>query len=152
MAKNIIIIAAIFLLSYLVYRRVNDSDPDKYVRLSLNNIDYHLETARTPAKQSQGLMNRTSLCPNCGMIFIFPLELPQIFWMKNTLIPLDIIFIDSQGKIINIETAVPQPNTSDNQLTRYHSRSPAKYVIELNAGDASKISLSPGDTVDLSSL
>jgi uncharacterized membrane protein (UPF0127 family) len=111
-----------------------------------------LEIAKTAPQQTKGLMNRSSLCANCGMIFVFNLELPQIFWMKNTLIPLDMIFLDHNGTIINIANAVPQPNVPDSQLTLYRSNGYSKYVIELNAGDANKLSLKSGDTIDLSGL
>ncbi len=56
---------------------------------------WSLEMARTPEEQSQGLMNRTQLCKRCGMMFLFSEEAPQSFWMKNTLIPLDIYFYNA---------------------------------------------------------
>ena len=86
------------------------------------------------------------------MIFISRLETPQIFWMKNTLIPLDIIFLDHIGKIINIEEADPEPTVADMNLKLYRSSSPSQYIVELNRGDSQKLNLLPGDQIKLPQL
>jgi hypothetical protein len=80
------------------------------------------------------------------MIFIFGLELPQTFWMKNTFIPLDIIFLDKKGVVINISQGTPK------SLEMIPSTRPAQYVIELNAGTSRQINLQSGDTINLSNL
>jgi len=152
MVKNILIIILITVLILLVYQLFFNHPPTKIVKMDLKGKTYQLEIAKTIPQQAKGLMNRTSLCQNCGMIFVFGLELPQAFWMKNTLIPLDIIFLDKNGKIINIVTATPQSAVSDNQLRLYRSTAPAKFVIELNAGDATKLSLVPDNIIDIPSL
>jgi uncharacterized protein len=107
-----------------------------------------LELAKTPLEQEKGLMNRDSLCQKCGMIFVFPTEQPLSFWMKNTRIPLDIIFIDSTGKIVSIsQNAVP------GQLSpTYNSESDAKYVIEIPAGTSKTQGLEKGKTIDIQNL
>lgn len=94
-------------------------------------------------------MKRSSLCSSCGMIFVSTAPAKQVFWMKNTLIPLDIIFLDSRGKIVNVENAVPQPSVPDLQLKLYRSTAPSQYVIELNSGDSQKLNLKPGDQIEL---
>lgn len=152
MAKNIILIILLLVIAYFVYQSFFINTPVNIKKIKIKNKEYSLEIAKTIPQKSKGLMNRSSLCSNCGMIFISSLELPQIFWMKNTLIPLDIIFIDKQGKVINIAKAYPQPNTPDNKLKLYQSLTPAKYVIELNLGETDKLSLKTGDTVDLTSI
>jgi uncharacterized membrane protein (UPF0127 family) len=64
--------------------------------------DWRFEVARTREEHVQGLMNRTSLCDKCGMLFIFDAEKPQAFWMKDTYLPLDIYFYDARGKVVDI--------------------------------------------------
>jgi uncharacterized membrane protein (UPF0127 family) len=107
---------------------LNDSD---IVNLRLENTEYKLklEVASSPYKTSQGLMFKTKLPEDEGMIFIFDNLANRTFWMKNTLIPLDIIFLDGDLKVVSI-----YENTKINQTSEvYPSLLPAKYVIETNA-------------------
>jgi len=83
------------------------------------------------------------------MLFVFPEEDYRGFWMKNTLIKLDMIFVDAEGRIINIEEAVPEPNTSDENLKTYRSDEPAKYVIETNSSFTERRNVEEGDRVDI---
>ncbi|QGA80229.1 DUF192 domain-containing protein [Candidatus Nanohalobium constans] len=106
-----------------------------------------VEIADTPQEREKGLMYREKLPIEQGMLFVFPEEDDRGFWMKNTLIPLDIIFVDSEGKIINIEEAVPEPNTSDENLKTYRSDAPAKYVIETNSSFVERENVEEGDRV-----
>ncbi len=78
------------------------------------------------------------------MLFIFEEERTLSFWMKDTLIPLDILFIDAGQLIVDIHTMHPEPEATDAALTVYRSRAPAKYALEINAGVASELDLSPG--------
>lgn len=142
-----ILIASIYILFF----------PKKAVSLKtkdfkIANQQFLLEIATSINDKATGLANRTNLCPNCGMIFIFNQDSLQTFWMKNTLIPLDIIFIDSSGKVSNIETAVPEPGVNDFSLKLYRSSKPVMYVIELNAGISKELGLKAGDPIDLSPL
>lgn len=106
-----------------------------------------LEIADNDTERAEGLMNVTELGKHEGMLFKFEEEAPRTFWMKNTLIPLDMIFVSSDKRVINIETAYPQPQTPEEELKLYESERPAKYVIELNAGFAENYSISKGDKV-----
>lgn len=110
-----------------------------------------LEIADSYEEREQGLMYREELCANCGMLFIFEESGIKSFWMKNTLIPLDIIFISPQGEVINIETALPI-NESQQSLPRYISGRPAQYVLEVNQGWSKKNELQAGDWIDMSSI
>lgn len=103
-----------------------------------------LETASTPAEQERGLMNRTSLRPHTGMIFVFPSDAQVSFWMKDTLVPLDMIFVGSTGMVRRIFARVPvlAPNTPDNAIPLESDR--ARYVIELAAGEAACDGIQPG--------
>src|ERR1700686_333943 len=85
---------------------------------------FTIEVATTPAQLEQGLMFRQSLAPDAGMLFDFKTPQPVMMWMKNTLIPLDILFVDAQGRIVNIhERAVP------GSLATIGTGTPARAVI-----------------------
>lgn len=112
-------------------------------------IRLNLEVASTPEKRSLGLMYRERIAPCDGMAFFFPParhEVPsafavQKFWMKNTRIPLDILFIDAQNRITHIASGVPQ------SLESIGPDIPSATVIEIDAGRAAKEGIAVGDTV-----
>jgi len=104
-----------------------------------------LEVARTRDGIRTGLMNRSDLQVD-GMLFVMPREETQRFWMKNTLIPLDMVFLDSQRRVINVEKAyAPEPGTPDSELKRYRSEEPAKYVVELEMNRTEELGIGKGD-------
>jgi uncharacterized membrane protein (UPF0127 family) len=115
---------------------------------SSGSVEVVVEIAHSPEERSQGLMFRESLPENSGMLFIFDEEAVRTFWMKNTLIPLDMIFIDSGMSIIHIEKDV-RPCESD-PCSTYSSQLPAQYVIEVNAGFSEKNSMDIGDSLEFS--
>ncbi len=103
---------------------------------------FDVEIARSPSEQAYGLMNRTSMPKDHGMLFVFKDEIERSFWMKNTLIPLDMIFIRHDGTIHRIHgSAIP------NDLTPIFSQGPAMAVLELNGGRAADLGLKAGDRV-----
>lgn len=108
-----------------------------------------VEVADNESERRRGLMFRESLCESCGMLFVYDEADDRAFWMKNTLIPLDIIFISEDKQVLNVETAYPEPNTSDSELTRYRSDGEAKYVLEVNAGFAEEKGIEKGTEVRL---
>ncbi|MCX9083353.1 MAG: DUF192 domain-containing protein [Candidatus Methanoperedens sp.] len=102
-----------------------------------------VELATTPGEMTIGLMNRTSLPENRGMLFIFDEESSHKFWMKNTLIPLDIIWLDNNEKIIFIER-----NTQPCYIpvcSTFGPESGSKYALEVNGGFAEKNKIEVGD-------
>ncbi|MCJ7547581.1 MAG: DUF192 domain-containing protein [Deltaproteobacteria bacterium] len=103
-----------------------------------------VEVVTKPADQAQGLMYRRSLDKDSGMLFIFRQEEPQSFWMKNTLIPLDMIFISRDLVIVDIATM--QPCITD-PCPDYTSRQPAQYVLEVNAGYCRSHHITIGDKI-----
>ena len=104
---------------------------------------FTVEVAQTPAQMEQGLMFRRTLADNAGMLFDFKQPTMATMWMRNTLIPLDMLFVDPQGRIVNIhERAVPQ---SDDVIA---AAAPVRYVIELNGGTAARLGIAPGDKVE----
>ncbi len=104
-------------------------------------LTLNLELVTTPEGRERGLMNRTSLQPYDGMAFFFPRVAPQYFWMKNTLIPLDILFIDQNRRIVTIARGEPFSEA------RLGSNGPIETVIELDAGRAAKDGIAVGDVV-----
>ena len=103
---------------------------------------FTVEIATTPAQMEQGLMFRRTLAPDAGMLFVFKTPSRASMWMKNTLIPLDMLFIDPQGRIINIaERRVPE------SLDTSGAAAPARAVLELNGGTAARLGIRPGDRV-----
>jgi uncharacterized membrane protein (UPF0127 family) len=103
---------------------------------------FKIELARTPAQQSQGLMFRQRLAADSGMLFVYPAPYRISMWMKNTLIPLDMVFIGADGRVVDIaQRTVPQ------SLRPISSSEPALAVLEVNAGTASRLGIRKGDVV-----
>lgn len=105
------------------------------------------ELAYTDETRAQGLMYRKSLPENAGMLFLFPYLDQHSFWMKNTLIPLDMIWINDRKEIVYYVTAVP---CKKDPCDSYVPMQKAQYVLEVNSGFASKHHLKIGDKVDFS--
>jgi uncharacterized membrane protein (UPF0127 family) len=102
----------------------------------------NVELARTPEEQARGLMFRDRLADDAGMLFIFPDSSEHAFWMKNTLIPLDMIFIDDAGTVVGIvERAEPQT------LTPRTVGAKSRYVLEVNGGWSAANGFGKGDRV-----
>lgn len=110
----------------------------------------YLEIAETVDKRSKGLMFRKSLEANHGMLFIFPEMGYWTFWMKNTLISLDILWMDESGKILHVESRVPICTKADDSCPRYYSTQESRYVLEIQAGMANELGLKPGKQLKLS--
>jgi uncharacterized membrane protein (UPF0127 family) len=105
-------------------------------------VEFLVEIADTAGKRQMGLQYRQSLADDRGMIFLFPSESVQTFWMKNTPISLDMIFINRNGKIVGIvERAVPF------SLDARSVTEPSQYVLEINGGLARRYGIQTGDSV-----
>jgi uncharacterized membrane protein (UPF0127 family) len=107
---------------------------------------YAVEVANSDAAREQGLMFRKHMDADHGMLFVHERQTPLAYWMKNTLIPLDILFFDNQRRLVSQQRDVP-PCTLGDGCPVYPSAAPARYVLELNAGQASKLSLHNGVTL-----
>ncbi|HJU76628.1 MAG TPA: DUF192 domain-containing protein [Sphingomicrobium sp.] len=103
---------------------------------------FTVEIARSPAEQAQGLMFRRSLAPDRGMIFPYDPPQPVAFWMRNTLIPLDMIFIRADGHIARIATAKPLDETT------VPAGEPVAAVLEIPGGRAAELGVREGDSVE----
>ncbi len=99
------------------------------------------EVARTPDQRAIGLMHRKSMPTHAGMIFVFEQPEPLCFWMKNTLIPLSIAFLQDDGTILNIEEMKPLA------LDSHCSLRPVRFALEMNSGWFAKRGLKPGDRI-----
>ncbi|MGX9354539.1 DUF192 domain-containing protein [Roseobacteraceae bacterium S113] len=105
-------------------------------------VDFSVELAITPAEQGRGLMFREQMPAQSGMLFLYPNPRPVSFWMKNTLIPLDMIFIDAAGRVINVHS-----NAIPGDLTAIPSGGPTMAVLEINGGLSRQIGIAPGTLV-----
>jgi uncharacterized membrane protein (UPF0127 family) len=105
-------------------------------------LTFEVEIADTPVKRELGFQYRRELAANHGMIFLFPAEAEHPFWMKNTPIPLDMLFINSDRKIVGIvEEAVPF------SLESRSVPAPSRFVLEINGGLSRRYGFKPGDSV-----
>jgi uncharacterized membrane protein (UPF0127 family) len=101
-----------------------------------------VEVVRTEADRARGLMDRRELAPDAGMLFLFDETAEHPFWMKNTLIPLDMLFLSEEGRVNGIvERATP------GDLTARTAGGPSRYVLEVNGGWAAAHGVGPGDLV-----
>ena len=111
--------------------------------VELKGERFTVELALTPEDQQLGLMFREHLDADHGMLFIFPSATTRSFWMKNTRIPLDIMYFDDQLKLVSVaENAKPCRVA---RCPGYPSKGPARYVLELNAGKAAELGVKAGD-------
>lgn len=103
---------------------------------------FTIEVARTPEQSQQGLMFRAKMAADAGMLFLYKTAQPVSMWMYQTLIPLDMLFIAADGRVVNIhERAVPGSTAS------ISSTGPVRAVLELNGGTVSRLKLKAGDRV-----
>lgn len=123
---------------------VDDTPYVEFTGTNLSDARYYLEVADAAHELARGLMHRHEMVDDMGMIFIFDRDAPRSFWMRNTYIPLDMIFVTSGGVVDSfVENAMPRTDTPR------PSDGDAQYVIELDAGEVARIGLRPGSEVRL---
>lgn len=128
--------------------QVVEENTYRNVRFTGSDVVFELEVADSPEERTKGLMFRESMEERRGMIFLFDDEKLRHFWMKNTLIGLDMIFLDRDYKIVKIQANVPPCKEAETPVCPvYGSDLPAKYVVELNAGTAKKYGVREGNTL-----
>lgn len=115
--------------------------------VSLGGQRYSVEVADNEAERARGLMFRDELPAGHGMLFIHEEEAPLAYWMKNTRIPLDILFFDHARHLVSQQRNVPPCDLGD-ACPPYPSDAPAIYVLELNAGEAERLKLQDGATIE----
>lgn len=111
--------------------------------VTLHGKRFSTEFAVTDDQRAMGLMNRKAMDADHSMLFVFPDDQPRTFWMKDTLIPLDIIYFDKDRKLVSMQLNA-QPCKGD-PCPLYGSDGDARYVLELNAGTASRLGLKVGE-------
>ena len=111
--------------------------------VELGNQRFHVEIADDDAERARGLMFRDVLPARHGMLFIHERQEPQAYWMKNTRIPLDILYFDNARKLVSQQRDVP-PCALGDACPPYPSDAPARFVLELNAGEAARLQLNEG--------
>ena len=109
-------------------------------KTTIENVEFSVELAQTPAERKKGLSGKTELCDQCGILFIFENDDYHSFWMKDTLIPLDIIWIDKNWQVVDfVGFAQPQGTRTDKELPVYQSKKLSRYVLEFPGGTVKKI-------------
>ena len=129
------------------------SAPDESSTVAITNsggerVEVEVEIADTRADRPRGLMERTELAENAGMLFVFEREQMLSFWMRNTLIPLSVAYIDSEGRIVDIQDMEPLDDVPPN----YVSAEPAQYALEVNQGFFAERGVEVGDEVEFPDL
>ena len=119
------------------------SEIQRKVTMEIGGKPFTLEVAANEADRQRGLMYRKSLPEDRGMLFVFPEQRPLSFWMRNTLIPLDIIYLDRFGKVVSVSQMKPLDETG------VPSGWPAKYAVELNEGMAKRLGVKAGDVLKI---
>ena len=118
-----------------------NSAPLPVIELKIGKTVIQAEVASTPSSQQLGLMYRKELATNSGMLFIFNDKAGHCFWMKNTLIPLSIAFLEDDGKIINIEEMLPQTENNHCPIR------PTRFALEMNSDWFGSRKLAPGTVI-----
>jgi hypothetical protein len=136
-------LALLFLALALLFRVGPATATPLIIHAGGSAYKFEVELATTPSEREQGLMFRKSMAPNAGMLFLYPGEQQVAFWMKNTLIPLDMLFLKADGSIARIA-----PNAVPLDETPIPSNAEVKAVLEVNGGTAAALGIKEGDKVD----
>jgi uncharacterized membrane protein (UPF0127 family) len=128
MARRENTMSRISILAVLVLSSVDASAQYAIPQIELTAGMYRIEAevVTTPEQRATGLMRRAEMPPQHGMLFVFPQEMRHCMWMKNTLLPLSVAFLDRAGKIINVEEMQPQTENS------HCAKAEARYALEMN--------------------
>lgn len=118
--------------------------PEVVIHTRTGTVSVDVEVARTPDETARGLMYRRELADGRGMLFLFPREEEHSFWMKNTFIPLDMVFIASDRRIVGIHADATPLSTNPISVGV-----PSRWVLEVPGGFASRRGIATGDRVDL---
>lgn len=143
--RTVIRVVAVLLLgaSAVLHRVEAQEGPQKLPAITLN-AGMHLiqaEVAQTPEQRGIGLMHRPKMGANEGMLFVFETPTQQCFWMKNTLLPLSIAFLEDDGSVVNIEDMAPLA------LNSHCSKRPVRFALEMNHGWFAKRGIKAGSRV-----
>jgi uncharacterized protein len=113
---------------------VAEAKPSPMPVIKVGGHDVHVETSHTLAQRQRGLMHRPRLSKDDGMLFLYPSEDERGYWMKNTLIALDIAYFADDGRLINVARMKPAANPAEGGVLKAPSAAPARFVLEVNYG------------------
>jgi len=137
------VIIGAFLVWFWYYQNKPIANYDQFTSIKevqIKGVAFEVELAITPQERAKGLSGRKELCDHCGMLFVFDKQGYHSFWMKDTLIPLDIIWLDEDWQVVDyIAFAQPQATRSINDLPVYQPKKPAQFVLEVPGGTIKKI-------------
>lgn len=117
--------------------------------VELAGTRYQVELAQNDADRAKGLMFRDAMADDHGMLFVHDRQEPLAYWMKNTKIALDILYFDNERRLVSQQRDLP-PCSAGDACPPYPSKRPARYVLELNAGQAARLNLQDGASLTLS--
>ncbi len=142
--RNPVILAVLVMVVWAVDAAVHAQATFERSTLTIETLgeshEFDIELALTPAQQAQGLMFRRQMAPDAGMLFYHPRDTVATMWMRNTFLPLDMLFVAADGRIVHIvERTVPQ------SLTTISAGRPVRAVLELNAGTVRRLAIGDGD-------
>lgn len=152
MIKKSIFIILITLIILGCQQNTFDISQYETTTTQINQTEIQLAIADTLEFQAQGFMNVTKIPENEGMLFVYESPAPRSFWMKNTLLPLDIIFLNQNKEIINIHHNTPPCKEIDPEQTScpsYLSSGPSQFIIELPSPQAEKLNLQENQKINL---
>lgn len=135
------LLRSLLLISLLALAGCASADGRHWVELAGSR--YRVELAQDDETRARGLMFREEMDTDHGMLFIHDRQEPQAYWMKNTKLPLDILYFDTERRLVSQQRDVP-PCSAGDMCPPYPSFKPARYVLELNAGQAAKLNLQDG--------
>jgi len=141
--KSVLLLSIIFLVFALLLFLINNGKGMRINKVCFGDRCFEVEVAKTAGQRAKGLMGRSDLPENQGMLFVFPEQGDYGFWMKNMLIPIDIIWTDKDLAITHIEHGVPPCEAEPCAI--YKSQSPSQYVLEIKAGLAQELRMETGD-------
>jgi Uncharacterized conserved protein len=142
--RELSVLVAAVLLGAAAMAWYQTSKPEIITLTNFDRTTYSLEVARTAKAQAKGLSGRKTMAKDQGMLFAFPREGRQCFWMKDMHFPLDIIWLDQEQKVVSFERNV----SPDSYPEKYCGEGDAMYVIELDAGQAARADMRIGDTLN----
>ena len=152
-----VIRVAILILAFLAMHGCSTSSPASSMPVTIAGKTFELELVFDTNTRTTGLMNKTSIPDNGGMLFVFPDATIRSFWMKNCFVAIDLLFLDSRGTITALHEMPIEPAQGvdesdwsyDGRLAHYWSNSPSRYAIELSAGSIKQLKLRINDRVEL---
>ncbi len=156
MRRALVALAVLFFVAAPVWAQ-GVRQPLRTVSVELGGEAFSLEVARHPLVQYRGLGGRREIAPNGGMIFVYPLPRPMSFVMRDCLVPIDVAFLDNEGRVISIHSMKVEPprrpdeapSDYEARLPRYSSGLPARYAIEVAGGRLRELGVRSGQTIPL---